>query len=135
MRPRVVSAQRVDAVWRGPLIVSFVMRQFWISADIELGLRRAVELMNPLERAQVVAALAHPGEDLAVEIDLVDVAVGVGGEQVFVRRGCDADRRRCAKPLPLCLEVQIAIEDLDAAVRAIADVDVPCASEGWCAGC
>ena len=96
----------------------------------------AVDLVHRAELAELLAGLAELADDRAVELHLVDLAgdvailrqpvVGnrVRDEQILMRARRDADRPRVADVVVDRLDVQVVVEDLDARVAAIADVDV-----------
>src|SRR5690348_10315379 len=96
-------------------------------AGIQLGLARAVDLVHPVELADLLAERSEPADHLAFEIGLVDLAAGIGAVDELLalrvrRRNAHAPRR--AHVADDADRVQIRIEHLDARVAAIADVNV-----------
>src|SRR5262245_6273099 len=74
----------------------------------------------------------EPADDLSIELQLVDLAVverlgivRVRAVEILMRAGRDADRVRRADTGDLRFHVAVAVEDLDALVAGIRDVDVP----------
>src|SRR5205823_9713558 len=119
--------------------------------DVQLVLRLTVNLVDPAELLRLLAGFAEHSQHGAVQRQLVDPPrKRVGDVQILRRSGRDADRPRRARrhraarlrrigrradrrtragryrhrDLDLAQELAVAVEDLHAAVAAIADVDV-----------
>src|SRR5215471_1248151 len=100
-------------------------------ADVEFGGGAAVHRVHGAELLEEFAGFAKAAQDFAVELHLVDLAVveiagvvGIGAEEIRVSTGRDADSPRRADARDLGLERAFAIEDLDALIAAVGDVDV-----------
>jgi hypothetical protein len=112
-------------------------------------LGRASDFVDPAKVAGLLAGLAEPAEEFAIETEFVDAAgEGVGGEEDLIGRRRDADGpgsagRHGAGALrgtiadggtrvgadgeidrDLAEEFSIGVEDLDAAIAAVGDVDI-----------
>src|SRR5262249_56935712 len=72
--------------------------------DVDFVLGRAGNLVDPAELLELLARLAHPAGDLAVERELVEPArEGVGDVHHLVWSRRDADRPRRARRLRAAL--------------------------------
>ena len=118
-------------------------------SDVKFVLGRAGDFVDPAEVTGLLAGLTEPAEKFAFEAEFVDAAgEGVGGEEDLIGRRSDADgpgsagrhgarglRRSIAdggtrvgadrevdRDLPQ--EFSIGVEDLNAAIAAVGDVDV-----------
>src|SRR6202162_3831389 len=93
--------------------------------DEERVFGRARNLMHPSKLAELLARFPENAEDVSVQVDLVDPAlVGVGCIEHLVRTGSDAHGPGGADVGPLAEKSSFAIENLDAVILAITDVDV-----------
>src|SRR5260370_3556550 len=117
--------------------------------DVELVRGGAGDGVNPAELAGLLAGLAEDAENFSVEAEFVDAAgESVGGEKNLIGAGGDAESPRragrhgagCGSGLiaysgagfggsgnvdgDLAEEFPVGVEDLDAAIAAIGDVDI-----------
>src|SRR5438876_386994 len=118
--------------------------------DVEFGLRRARDFVDPTELLEVFAGFSEHAQDLAVQAELVDTAwVSIRAEQHLIWPRRDANRpgragRHSARSRArlvadgrtggringhvdgdLAQELALAVEHLDAAVTAVRHVDAP----------
>src|ERR1700730_10854119 len=98
---------------------------------VELVGVAAIDLVHRAELLQQLAGPAELAEDLSVQLHLVDFtvfhvggAVGVGTEEILMRPWGDANRPRGAHVEVLRFELSVVIEYLNAAIAAIAYVNV-----------
>ena len=100
-------------------------------ADVQLIIGAAVHFVHGHELLQLLAAAPEFPEYLAIQLHLVDFAVvhvggagGVGAVEILVLPWRDADGPGSADVYIHGLERAIVVEDLDAAVAAITDVNI-----------
>src|SRR5438876_721232 len=101
-------------------------------ADDQIVLGPAVDRVDDAEFFRHLAGLAELADDLAVEADLVDLAVlhalgivRVGAVQVLCRAARHTDRLRRADAGDLRLERALAVEHLNAVVAGVRHIDIP----------
>src|SRR5690348_14899928 len=81
--------------------------------------------MYPSELLQLLARLAESSQDIAIQVHLVDsTLVGVGGVEHLVRPGRDADSPGSADVRKVLEEIAVTVENLDAVVLTVPDIDV-----------
>src|ERR1019366_3580604 len=102
----------------------------------------AVDLVYRAELAQLFARVPEPAEDRSVELHLVDLAghrldlrvvvvrIRVGAVEILMRPGRDAHGPRRAHVVVNGLEIEVVVEDLHAAVAAVAHVNVALGIQG-----
>src|SRR5579883_3040534 len=86
---------------------------------------RAIDFVDPTKCADNPARLAELAQDVAVQIELVKPAFEtISAVKNLVGSGCNADCPRTANVSPLLQERAVVVKDLDAAIFAVAHVDV-----------
>src|SRR5947209_274488 len=105
-------------------------------ADHDLVRVAAIHHVHDLEAAELLAGMAEPAEDRAVQLHLVDLAgdgpasrpvavrVGVGGEQILMRALRHAHRPADPDIVVDGLGLEVVVEHLVTEVGAVGDVDV-----------
>src|SRR5579872_3714665 len=80
--------------------------------------------MHPSELLQLLPRLAESSQDVAVQVQFVYAAlVGVRSVEHLVRPGRNADRPGGADVGESLQELAVTVEDLNAVVFAVADID------------
>ena len=139
-KSRTASRDNASRVLRSFFVIRYFndtrcTRQFVISPiSSSFSLRQSIELARP-NSFELLAGRSELADHLAVERHLVDGGVvhavlvaGVRDVEILRRAARHAHRQRRADVAELRLELALAVEDLDALVAGVGDVDVARAS-------